>query len=484
MNDEAMFGVAERALADFRREVKAMPPDGIDLLAVERKVQELLNAQGVAVMREAMARADTDAPEVMIEGERWGNRRVIRGTYTTMFGDVGLERSAYQKSGRGRVAVPMELRLGIVEGRYTPRVARTMTQAVALMPESDAERFLTEIGVAQVSVSTLHRVPRAIGARYEARRRVVEPLLREADPIPAEAVTIQVSLDGVMVPQDGEYAGARGRKTEHPQPPRHEQRYGAPEEEPPADSDQSFGRSWHEAGVGTVAFFDIEGRRLKTTYLARMPEPHKRTLVEQLEAEVGAVLAERAEMNICWASDGSPTQWEALTSLAQRVAPIHRGHQMKLADLFHVAEYLKLAATAVHADSEADAKVLATSWRETLKEKDDGPAIVIASLRYHRGKLTSRRRKDVSRALRYVLKQRREGRLGYAEALRRNYPVGTGITEAAAKTIVGTRMKRAGARFSQHGGQSIMLFRTALLSDRFDALHRHLHTTYTAQIAA
>jgi hypothetical protein len=30
----------------------------------------------------------------------------------------------------------------------------------------------------------------------------------------------------------------------------------------------------------------------------------------------------------------------------------------------------------------------------------------------------------------------------------RNYPIGTGITEAAAKTIVGTRMKRAGARFS------------------------------------
>jgi hypothetical protein len=40
-------------------------------------------------------------------------------------------------------------------------------------------------------------------------------------------------------------------------------------------------------------------------------------------------------------------------------------------------------------------------------------------------------------------------------------------------------MKRAGARFSQHGGQTVMTFRAALLSDRFDALHRELLATYT-----
>ena len=34
------------------------------------------------------------------------------------------------------------------------------------------------------------------------------------------------------------------------------------------------------------------------------------------------------------------------------------------------------------------------------------------------------------------------------------------------KTVVGTRMKREGARFSQHGGQAVLRFRTALLSSR------------------
>ena len=93
-------------------------------------------------------------------------------------------------------------------------------------------------------------------------------------------------------------------------------------------------------------------------------------------------------------------------------------------------------------------------------------------------------RKDLKRAIDYIANQHKLGRMDYPQALARNFPIGTGVTEAAAKTVVGTRMKRAGARFSQHGGQTVMLFRTAVLSGRFDSLHQELHATYTASIAA
>ena len=92
------------------------------------------------------------------------------------------------------------------------------------------------------------------------------------------------------------------------------------------------------------------------------------------------------------------------------------------------------------------------------------------------------REKELDTAITYVDRQYKAGRMDYADALERNYPIGTGITEAAAKTVVGTRMKRAGARFSQHGGQSVMLFRTAILSNRFEALHRELEATYTKHV--
>ena len=149
-----------------------------------------------------------------IDGADWGHRRVAAATYETVFGGIGsrsrLSERPYQRAGRGRVAVPLELRLGIVEGAYTPRVARILTKAVALMPEAEAENLVQEVGGrAAEQVDAAPRTAR-IASRYEGRREILENAIRARDAIPVDTVTIQVALDGVMVPQDGEHArGAR-----------------------------------------------------------------------------------------------------------------------------------------------------------------------------------------------------------------------------------------------------------------------------------
>ena len=474
---------AERAVRDYRKKLVEMPADGIKLATVECEVRALTEALGRELMAEALKRADTDAPEVLIDGECWGNRRVLPGEYETMFGAVPLDRSTYQRGGRGRVAVPLELRLGIVEGRYTPKMGRVMTRALAAMTEEEGAEFLAELGTATVSSSTLSRIPRAMAARYETRREVVEVAVRERDAIPDEAVTVQVALDGAMVPQDGEHARPRGRKTDSPDPPRHERRYGPVGTDAPATHDGHLGRAWHEASVGTLAFFDAEGRRLKTTYLGRMPEPNKATLVAELGDELDAALAERRTLNVVFASDGAPAHWDALDAMAKRIAAVCTGDTMKLVDAFHVAEYLAKAANAIGGDRSAKAAILAATWRETIKEQVDGAQTVLRSMRaYASAVLTKARREELATAISYVATQHQLGRMDYAEAKEKHYPIGTGITEAAAKTVIGTRMKRAGARFSQHGGQTILLFRTAILSNRFDALHAELASTYAANI--
>jgi hypothetical protein len=485
MSEETAVTRAEKAMAEFRHELTSTGADAVDLLAVERRVQELANAWGRAAVVEAMKRADTDVPEVTINGERWGNRRVQKGTYETSFGEVEVGRSVYQKSGRGRVAIPMDLRLGIVERAYTPRVARILSKAVGLMPEAEAEDFLKEVGVAMVSVSTLHRIPRAMAARYETRRVQIETAIRECDAIPEETVTIQVGLDGVMVPQDGQHARPRGRKTDSPDPPRHEQRYGSVGTTPVTINDGYEGCAWHEGSVGTLAFYDKDGIRLKTTYLARMPEPDKATLVTQLEAELQSVVAELPAVNVVFASDGAPPQWGSLKAMRARLPANFTGHTMMLLDFYHGAEYVHLAANAVHGEDTSDGKILAAEWDETVKLRADGVRRVLKAMRYQRTKMPAgKQRKDISRAIKFIARQNRYGRMNYTVARRRHYPIGTGITEAAAKTVVNVRMKRAGARFSQHGGQTVMLFRAAALSERFDLLHAELHATYTAKIAA
>jgi hypothetical protein len=344
-------------------------------------VQEMANTWGRLQMAVAMRRADSEASEVDIDGQRWGNRRVQAHDYETVFGPVPLERAVYQQSGPGRVAVPMDLRLGIVEGTYTPRLARIATRALASMPEHEAAEMLAEVGTATLSNSTIGRLSRAMAARYEQRRPMIATAVRE-HPIPEQAVTVQVGLDGVMVPQDGEHARPRGRKTKSPDPPRHEVRYGAARDPGPAANDGAMGRAWHEASVGTLAFFDADGERLDTIYLARMPEPHKRTLCEELEAELQSVLRERPALNIVWASDGADPQWRSLKDIESRLGAECTGHRMSLVDAFHVAEYVQKAANAIYGPmNTGEPDVLAATWRETIKKKPDGASEVVRSMR-------------------------------------------------------------------------------------------------------
>lgn len=472
--------MALRALDDFRRDLGETPANKLDLLALEGEVQALTNAVGRAMMREVFARADVKDPEVIIEGDRWGNRRESKTTYTTLFGDLpDVWRSIYSQPGGGPVMVPMELRLGIVEGHYTPAVARVLCRAIASMPAEEAEGLLKEAGVATVSVSTLRRVPQAIAARYETMRECVNEQLQNAFKVPDDAVVVQAGLDGVMVPQDGEHAKPRGRKTDSPKAPRHETRYGPVNPPGPANEDGKDGRAWHEAGVATLSFWNKDGDRLSTVYMARMPEAKMTTLREELEQGLQAAIAQRPDLDVCFASDGDKAQWAALNEMAVNISPRAKGRLWFLLDFFHAAEYLTDAAQLVYGVDSADSNAAAAEWREILKLSSNGPERVLKSLRYHRDQLKrASDREQMQGIIDYLAENHKAGRLGYAAALQEHKPIGTGVTEAAAKTVVNTRMKRAGARFSQHGGQTVLLFRTGMLSQRFELLSSILEETY------
>ncbi len=481
-SDQELKRVQQR-VDEFRRELASSGPDELDSNALEGSVQDICHWLGRTLMGEVFERADAQSPTVEINGEQWGNRRVAPGTYTTIFGDIERERATYQRSGRGRVAVPMELRLGIVEKHYTPRVAEVIGHSTAVMTAEDAALFLEQVGTVRVSSSTIHRVACAMAANYERQREQISTEVREADLIPAGAAAMQVALDGVMVPQDGEHAKRRGRKTEQPKPPRYQTRYELSQVLGPATTDDGTGRMWHEASVGTVSFFDEDGLLLKTTYLGRMPESGKGTLADELHDEVMAALHERPELTVCMASDGAPQHWTILADMAAQFPKQATGDVHFVVDFYHVAKRLVHAANVIAGEGTPEAKLMRSNWCETLKLFDDGAPRVLKSMRYHRGQLAREAdREAIDEDINYLATQTKEERVGFAAAIANNLPIGTGITEAAAKTVVGVRMKRAGARYSQHGGQTVMLFRTAVLSRRYRLLCQSLGATYAAKI--
>jgi hypothetical protein len=261
--------------------------------------------------------------------------------------------------------------------------------------------------------------------------------------------------------------------------------YALPFTPGPAANDGAQGRSWHEASVGTVSFWDKDSKHLKTIYLARMPESGKGTLADEVEDELNMALARRPDLHVEFAADGDPHQWSLMEGMALRLPETATGGVTYMLDFYHAAEYLQHAANAIEGRDSPAARVLAADWREQLKEYEDGPERVLKAMRYYRDRESGQvDLKVLKTSIEFLAKQAAKGRMGYAAARAANRPIGTGVTEAAAKTVVNTRMKRSGARFSQHGGQTVMIFRTALLSGRFDALSECLKASYMAVVRA
>ena len=71
----------------------------------------------------------------------------------------------------------------------------------------------------------------------------------------------------------------------------------------------------------------------------------------------------------------------------------------------------------------------------------------------------------------------------YAEVAAENLPIGSGVVEAACKTLVTQRMKRSGMQWREEGGQAILTLRALAQSYCFDRAWTILLETYTADVS-
>jgi hypothetical protein len=419
--------------------------------------EDELHALVMEVEREGLgkrlAALDMDAPAVVVGDEVYRKAVRCEGVYETRAGEVRVERTLYRTSASERCICPMELRAGMVEGRWTPGAASLAVWAVAHLTPQEAEELFARCGGMTPSRSSLDRLPKAVSARWEEQRTRFEECVRAVEEVPAAAVSVSVSLDGVMVPMKD---GGRQRKR------RRALRDGK-ETRGPA--------GFREAACGTLTLHDAEGNRLSTTVLGRMPERGKKTLKDTLEDELVAVLDRRPDLDIVGLADGARDNWTWL----DRVLP--EGSRQVL-DFFHAAQHLERAMNAAHGEGTTKARSEFERLRLLLRDDEHGVSKVINALAYQRRRHP--RREVLLRELRYFRRNRH--RMGYAAAQAACVPIGSGVVEAANKTLVVVRMKRAGARWLLPGGQAVLTFRALAKSGRFDRAWDLLVGTYTEHI--
>ncbi len=179
--------------------------------------------------------------------------------------------------------------------------------------------------------------------------------------------------------------------------------------------------------------------------MARAPEAKKKTLKEMLAAEIAAVLRRKPTLKLVKVADGAADNWQYLSSDALPAGD-------EVVDFFHASEHLHAAIAEAYGDATHETQFRYATLRDTLRDEEDGVDKVIRALKHLASKHS--RKAIIARELAYFRKHKR--RMRYFDLQSKGLMIGSGIVEAACKTLVTQRLKQSGMRWSTPGAQAIL----------------------------
>jgi hypothetical protein len=382
-----------------------------------------------------------DMPKEVVFQGQWYRRRFKSPNrkIATLFGTITLWRMLYQPVHGGEPSImPLEMRLGLEAGLATPALAERLAMAAVGCTQSAVLASLKSDHGVCLSVKSLRTILGRVAAGMEAHRqdaqvaRVLKLLEQAFASRGSRKPVLAVGRDGLMLPIRGQ-------------------------------------ECYREGATATVAIYDRSGRRLGTVYLGRMPEPGQKALSSQLTELLNAVLTQWSGPlpRLAYVTDGGHHQAEYFRRMLRRMNhPRHSGVRLVWAwviDFYHASEYVYKLAEALFPDR-SRAHAWARKMCHWLKEKPRGIYRVLhsaAALR-HRRMMLGKRRKQYRDAYNYLRKRIRF--LDYYQYRANRLPIGSGVTEAACKTVFTQRLKQSGMTWKLDGGQWIVDLRVIQLS--------------------
>ena len=429
-------------------------------LKFERELDELLRELGRLVTELAYNRLEGEQPEALphyVEHEAGQYRRLNEKTpnreVATLFGKITLWRHGYRYVERDvtePTIFPLEVQLGLAEGA-TPALA------------SEAARMMAETGATQETV--LARLKERHGVTWGVKklRAVTEHLAAAMERFRREYQAKQV-VEWLRAAQ-----GSKGRH----RPVLAVGRDGITLQTQP----HSF---YEVATTATLTVYDRQGRRLGTVYLAYAPELGQQTMTDELTALVEDVLRqwEGPLPRLAYITDAGDSETKYYRQVLKKLRHPRTGQRLAwqwVVDFYHAAQRLTTMAEALFG-SGREASAWAARMRKLLK-KPNGPFRVLhAAAAMKRRRLSARAAKEFQKAYNYLRTRTRH--LQYAEFRRQGLPIGSGITEAACKTVFTQRLKLSGMRWSGPGAQTILNLRVLLLSGLWEDVYAATVNSY------
>ena len=388
--------------------------DGETLLDVEEEILEACNDIGRKATALALQRYDADGSPIEVNSKKLTSRTQSNKTYQTPFGEVNVKRHVYQSSSGGRIFVPLEQRARIIN-QATPRFAKILSNKYARMNAQECCSDMLENHGRKVTLSYLQNISQAVSAFAQAQE---EPWSYDLPTDLGNIETIVMSMDGAMLltREDG----------------------------------------YREAMVASISLYDELGDRKHSIYFGASPEYGKSAFKNKFDQEARRIKSAYPSATYLGIADGAKDNWPILRKY------VHH----ELIDFYHATEYLSKVSHAAYPQKtgKPNRKKWMDEYCHILKHEQDGPLKILEELkrvkRKHR--LSKEQRENTLSAISYFTNN--HPRMNYAKHLENSWPLGSGVTEAACKTLIKQRFGRSGMRWKETGIKTVLSLRELVLT--------------------
>lgn len=428
-------------------------PFSRSMLDSESVIQDEINLAGNIATGELLKTFDTDGEALQLGPVKMTTKGQVIKWYQTPYGEVEVPRHVYQTSEGGATFCPLERDARIILAS-TPRFASQVSHKMSELSAPGAQKDLEMNHRRKVSHRVMQRLAEAVGSVVQIKEEnwsYTVPNLTEE----AEITAMSIGLDGTCM--------------------------------------LMCGGDYRQAMVGTIALYDKEGERQHTTYIAAAPEYGKETFKARLAREI-----ERASVLYPYAikiglADGAHDNWdflaqytdkqildfyhatEYLTDVADRVFSLSVERKAWLDDRCHELKHTPGAAEAILAEMKRFEQSIMTNqpivWSASkptevkgLLQKQISGKIKHQSNAARSKKAQEKKQKTLAAAITYFTNNTEKSRMNYAQSIALNHPIGSGVTEAACKTIVKQRLGQSGMQWKNKGAGIILSLRALVHS--------------------
>jgi hypothetical protein len=346
-------------------------------------------------------------------------------TFESVLGPLQLQRAYYYCAQCESGFCPRDRALRLELFSLTPGVLRMTGSAAALVSFEESSALLQELAGVKVSVKQAERAAEALGKEIAVDEHGCVEKMGEVMP------TMYLGMDGTGVPMRAtEVVGRAGKQPDGSAKTREAKvitMWTAESRDP--------GSVTYSAAIESAATSDAS--------------PHRSEFAERVLREATRRGFTEAARSVVL-GDGSTWIWNTARELFPQAVHI--------LDRYHAKEALHRAAQAIFGTTPE-----AKPWAEQrCAELDEGRLRDIV----HQLRSPAKACAEATKCLWYIVRNR--ARMRYPKFRAQGLSTSTGVLEAGCKVVIGTRLKRAGMRWTVQGANAIIALRCSKLSGRFE----------------